>query len=246
MENSKVTTSKERLEEIKILFDKQIELEKLKQKKTSAWKIVAYVFVGLAAFSFLAFSCYMMYKQSFTMETLLTVLLSFFSIGLSIMFYIQSDKSSSQYYSKSYDIMKEVSVALGKIESGFGEKLAHINSSLERFDNNKKEVEEKIEQSEKEQENLADKIAKEKSEEQRIALVKTLQEKTRETEMLKAKLLKMEKLEENARRENLVIREKLHNQENIISNLLNNSKVKGYFNNKPNFDNADDGIDDIF
>ena len=164
MEKKETNTNnpQEEFEMLKELLEKKLELEKMKQKKTPAWKTITYIFVGLASIGFLAFCCYMMYKQSFTMETLLAVLLSFFSIALSIMFYIQSEKSSSAYYMRSYEIMKEVSVTLGKIEASFGEKLANINSSLEKFDRNKKEVEEKIEQSEKEQEEIKEKIAKEK------------------------------------------------------------------------------------
>ncbi len=240
--DDKKTESKEQKDKIEILkelFDKQLELEKIKQKKTPAWKVITYIFVGLASVGFLAFCCYMMYKQSFTMETLLAVLLSFFSIALSIMFYIQSEKSSSAYYMRSYEIMKEVSVTLGKIEASFGEKLANINSNLEKFDHNKKEVKEKIEKGEKEQEDLESKIAKEKSEEQRTALLKDLREKTRETEMLKRQLFRLERMKENMMQENTIIKEKMHNQENMINDLMNDKRFRNYIVHKQEIEDSD-------
>ena len=241
MDNKKTEPKeqKEKIEILKELFDKQLELEKMKQKKTPAWKVITYIFVGLASVGFLAFCCYMMYKQSFTMETLLAVLLSFFSIALSIMFYIQSEKSSSAYYMRSYEIMKEVSVTLGKIEASFGEKLANINSNLEKFDHNRKEVKEKIEQGEKEQEDLESKIAKEKSEVQRMALLKDLREKNRETEMLKRQLFKLERMKEDMMQENIIIKEKMHNQENMINNLMNDKRFRNYIMHKQEIEDSD-------
>lgn len=231
---------KEQIEELWMMLCKRVELEKLKQKATPVWKIVAYTFVGLASFAFLAFSCYMMYKQSFTVETLLTVLLSFFSIGLSIMFYIQSDKSSSQYYSKSYDIMKEVAVTLGKIEASFGEKLANISSNLEKFDNNKKEVEEKIEQGEKEQEEIKEKIAKEKlTEQQRAKLLNDLQTKTEENYRLRYQLNKMEVMHKRDIQRHSEILERMIYQENMINDLMHNKKIRNYILNKHGIENGD-------
>lgn len=241
MDNKKIEPKEQKgkIEILKELFDKQLELEKMKQKKTPAWKVITYIFVGLASVSFLAFCCYMMYKQSFTMETLLAVLLSFFSIALSIMFYIQSEKSSSAYYMRSYEIMKEVSVTLGKIEASFGEKLANINSNLEKFDYNRKEVKEKIEKGEKEQEDLESKIAKEKSEEQRTALLKELREKNRETEMLKRQLFKLERMKEDMMQENIIIKEKMHNQENMINNLMNDKRFRNYIMHNHEIEDSD-------
>ena len=229
----------ENKEILKELFDKQIELEKMQQKKTPAWKIITYIFVGLASVAFLAFCCYMMYKQSFTMETLLAVLLSFFSIALSIMFYIQSEKSSSAYYMRSYEIMKEVSVTLGKIEASFGEKLANINSSIEKFDRNKKEVEEKIEQAEKEQEEIKEKIVKEKSEEQKLKLLDDLEEKTKENLHLRRKLDRIEEMRKREFQRHSEIREKVAFQENMINELMSNRKIRNYIMHKQEIDDSD-------
>lgn len=240
MENKLIKDNKkEEISMLKELFDKQLELEKMKQKKTPAWKIISYIFVGLLSLGFLSFSCYMMYKQSFTMETLLAVLLSFFSIALSIMFYIQSEKSSSSYYVRSYEIMKEVSVTLGKIEASFGEKLANINSNLEKFDRSKKEVEEKIEQGEKEQEEIKEKIAKEKlTEQQRTDLLNELQSKTEENYRLRRQLERMENMHRRDMQRHSEIREKMISQENMLHELLNNRKIRNYFMHKQEIDDS--------
>jgi len=242
MENKETINKdkKDKMELLKELFDKQLELEKMQQKQTPAWKIITYIFVGLASVAFLAFCCYMMYKQSFTMETLLAVLLSFFSIALSIMFYIQSEKSSSAYYMRSYEIMKEVSVTLGKIEASFGEKLANINSSIEKFDRNKKEVEEKIEQGEKEQEEIKEKIAKETlTEKQRTDLLNELQTKTEENFRLKRQLERMENMHRRDIKRHVEIRERMLSQENMINELMNDRKIRNLIMHRQNDDNAD-------
>ncbi len=244
MKNTQPETKnqQEKIELLKELFDKEIELEKMKKDKTPAWKIITFIFVGLASISFLAFSCYMMYMQSFTMETLLAVLLSFFSIALSIMFYIQSEKSSSSYYIHSYEIMKEVSVTLGKIEASFGEKLANISSNLEKFDRSKREVQEKIEQGEKEQEEIKEKIAKAKlTEQQRTDLLNELQSKTEENYRLRRELDRMENMHKRDMQRHSEIRERMVSQENLINELMNNRKIRNYLMHEHNISDSEIG-----
>ncbi len=60
---------------------------------------------------------------------LLSFLLAFFSIGLSVFFYFQADKSANSFYDNSYKFTKEMSELLGRIEAGFGEKLNNIQQS---------------------------------------------------------------------------------------------------------------------
>lgn len=233
----------EEFETLKQLLEKQIELEKTKQQKTPAWKIITLIFIGISAVAFISFCCYMMYKQSFTMETLLAVLLSFFSIALSIMFYIQSEKSSSAYYMRSYEIMKEVSVTLGKIEASFGEKLSHINSSLEKFENNKKMIEDKLEQGEKEETEIKEKITKEKlNSEEKTKLLEDLQRITRENYELKNNLEKIERIRKDEMIRHSAIREKLINQENILNEIMNDKRIKSYIMYNKHINNLEDKI----
>lgn len=233
----------EEFEAFKQLLEKQIELEKTKQQKTPAWKIITLIFIGISAVAFLSFCCYMMYKQSFTMETLLAVLLSFFSIALSIMFYVQSEKSSSAYYMRSYEIMKEVSVTLGKIEASFGEKLSHINSSLEKFENNKKMIEDKLEQGKKEEIEIKEKIAKENLDSnEKAKLLDELQRITKENYELKNNLEKIERIRKHEMIRYSAVREKLINQENMLNEIMNNKRLKNYFMYNKHIDNPEDEI----
>ena len=51
-------------EMLKEILDKQLEIERAKQKRTPAWKVVTYVFVGILTTGFFAFSCFMRYISS--------------------------------------------------------------------------------------------------------------------------------------------------------------------------------------
>lgn len=214
-------------EMLKDLLDKQLEIERAKQKRTPAWKVVIYIFIGILTTGFFAFSCFMMYNQSFTMETLLAVLLSFFSIALSIMFYIQSEKSSSTYYIRSYEIMKDVSVALGKIETGFGEKLSNIKEHMAKIEIQKEEMEDKLEQGEREEKDIKTKITEPKiSADERKKLVEELQEKTRENQELRNRLDFLQRRRRMLVEENSIMKEKMQNQENILNDIMMNKKFR--------------------
>jgi len=220
-------------EYLKEIFDKQIELEKMRQKKTPAWKIITLIFTGIASIAFLAFTCFMLYKQSFTMETLLAVLLSFFSIGLSIMFYIQSEKSSSAYYMRSYEIMKDVSVALGKIEASFGEKLSNINSSLGKIERSKQEVEKEIEQKEQEQKEIRKEITTNTklTQSQKEDLLNKLQQASEENTMLKRKLDRLEVMHSHDMQRRIEMEQKFIAQNHMINKLNNNIDLRNRYIN---------------
>lgn len=226
---------------MKEILDKQLELEKAKQKKTPAWKVIVFIFIGILTTGFFAFTCFMMYNQSFTMETLLAVLLSFFSIALSIMFYIQSEKSSSSYYMRSYEIMKDVSVALGKIETGFGEKLSNIKEHMAKIEIQKEEMEVKLEQGEKEEIDIKTKITENRiSVDERKKLVEDLQEKIRENQELRHRLDFLQSRRHRLMEENSFMREKMRNQENMLNDIMTNSNIRNIIAHKKNL--SDDEI----
>ncbi|MDN3705636.1 hypothetical protein QW060_17445 [Myroides ceti] len=62
---------------------------------------------------------------------LLSFLLAFFSIVLSMMFYFKSNDSSNQFYDNTYKFTKDISTILGRIEAGFGEKLQNLDKGYE-------------------------------------------------------------------------------------------------------------------
>ena len=49
-------------------------------------------------------------KKSFSFDSVLSTLLAFFSIFISIFFYFKADETSTNFYKSSYDIMKDVSI----------------------------------------------------------------------------------------------------------------------------------------
>ncbi|MBU4317797.1 MAG: hypothetical protein KKF30_11055 [Proteobacteria bacterium] len=65
--------------------------------------------------------------DSLEVSDILSLLLAFFAVALSVFFYFKSSEESSRFYENSYKFTMEMSVLLGKIESGFGEKLNNIN-----------------------------------------------------------------------------------------------------------------------
>jgi hypothetical protein len=77
--------------------------------------------------------------SGFNFTDLLSLILAISAIGLSAAFYFKADESARDFYDNTYNFTKDVSVMLGRIESGFGEKLAHINEGYaglnRRFDN---------------------------------------------------------------------------------------------------------------
>ena len=206
--------------ELKELLDRQLEIERIRKNKTSAWKIILYIFVGLFSVSFLGFACFMMYKQSFTMETLLAVLLSFFSIGLSIMFYIQSDRTSASFYKDSYQIMKDVAVTLGRIEAGFGEKLSAINSKIGSLENKKQSTQQELDEKQKEQEEIEKRLLQAKDNKDKQDLIDKIKKTENEIISLRNYLMRLENNKRDLELENNKIKRNLyaHNIENIYKN----------------------------
>jgi uncharacterized protein YPO0396 len=91
--------------------------------------------------------------QSLHFNDLLTLILGFFSIWLSVSFYHEANKSNSRFYNDTYAFTKDISTILARVETGFGERLKNlaedqssIRSSVDvvrsRIEHTKAEVEE--------------------------------------------------------------------------------------------------------
>lgn len=65
--------------------------------------------------------------------TLLSVLLAFFSVGLSVAFYFKATDTSNAFYDNTYKFTQDIAGLLVKIESGFGEKLKSIDENYGRM-----------------------------------------------------------------------------------------------------------------
>jgi hypothetical protein len=64
--------------------------------------------------------------NGFSFNDLLSLLLAVFSVSLSVAFYFKANETSNQFYHNTYEFTKDISELLGRIESGFGERLRHI------------------------------------------------------------------------------------------------------------------------
>jgi hypothetical protein len=68
---------------------------------------------------------------TFAFNDLLTLILAVFSIGLSVSFFQQANNVSNVFYDNIYKFTQDVSVILGRIEAGFGERLRHLDEGYE-------------------------------------------------------------------------------------------------------------------
>ena len=76
--------------------------------------------------------------KGFSFNDLLSLLLAVFSVALSVAFYFKANESSNHFYDNTYKFTKDISELLGRIESGFGERLRHLDEGytnmVERFE----------------------------------------------------------------------------------------------------------------
>ncbi len=59
--------------------------------------------------------------------TLLSLLLALFSVWLSALFYFKATETSNTFYDNTYKFTRDIAQLLVKIESGFGERLRHLD-----------------------------------------------------------------------------------------------------------------------
>ena len=78
----------ENLGEINPLLDKMLQLEKSKSR-VSVYKVILLITGCLAGLILLIALCIIFYKNYFSFESLLSLLLAFFSIFISIFFYFK-------------------------------------------------------------------------------------------------------------------------------------------------------------
>ena len=98
----------------------------------------------------------------FDFPAFLSLLLALFSVGLAALFYFKATDTSNAFYDNTYKFSQDVAGLLAKIESGFGERLRHLDETYkgmrESFDrlpsrlnlkNAKKDLEEEEEEARK-------------------------------------------------------------------------------------------------
>lgn len=145
---------------------------------------------------------------TFSFNDFLALVLALFSVALSVAFYFKATEASNQFYDNTYKFTKEMSVILGRIEAGFGERLRHLDEGYsgmrERLDKlpyqqsatlaDVKKEEEEIKRKEAEQKALIEELAiKAKlAEHEKQTLFSTLAQKSDELEQARAELRHMQ------------------------------------------------------
>ena len=192
-------------ENLSDILDKMLELRKTEKCYTWMQKAMA-VFCGIAVIIVISFLCVMMYKNNFSIESLLSLLLAFFSIFISVFFYFKASDTSNNFYDKSYNIMKDVSVTLGKIEAQFGEKLNNMNEKLGHLSHAEAEKTEELENVEDEKQKMINELLEKAkySEEEKEKFLNQLQRKDYEMNQLKREL-------RNLNREQMMLWQKNNN-----------------------------------
>ena len=207
------------------ILDKLLELEK-KQEKKSPIKITMCIVCGCGALILIGMLCFMIFKSDLSLDSLLSTLLAFFSIFISIFFYFKADETSTNFYKSSYDFMKDISVTLGKIEERFGEKLNTLNDKISHLDRVSSEKSAEIEDQKEDKDNIINELMKKAnlSEEEEARYKKELDEKDAMIEQLKREQYRAEKeayFLRNRQSEQLLYDRWEPNNEYLL-NLLNN------------------------
>lgn len=89
--------------------------------------------------------------SNFSFSEFMALILALFSISLSVLFYFKATETSNVFYDNTYRFTQDISEILGRIESGFGERLKHLNEGyldikrvVESFPMDPKEVEKRL------------------------------------------------------------------------------------------------------
>lgn len=145
-----------------------------------AWKTLTTDFTALA--------------ENFSFSELLSLLLAFFAISVSIAFYFKAMETSNTFYDNTYRFTNDVSEVLGRIESGFSERLRHLDEGYsklgDKFDKIPFSTYEAQEELNREKEGIA------RKEEERDQLIRDLLEKAQLKEGESAEYLERLKSQE--------------------------------------------------
>ena len=144
-------------ENLSEILDKLLVLQE-QAKEPSFLRKTIYVVAGIISLIFVGLLCVTIYKNSFSVESILSTLLAFFSIFISVFFYFKADETSSKFYDSSYRFMKDISVTLGKIEERFGEKLNSLNDKVSHLDRERKKVSEEIEDKQEDKDRMINEL----------------------------------------------------------------------------------------
>jgi hypothetical protein len=80
---------------------------------------------GVVAYKIVMTPC----ALQFDFSSFLALALALFSVGLSAMFYFKATDTSNAFYDNTYKFSQDIAELLVRIESGFGEKLRHLDEA---------------------------------------------------------------------------------------------------------------------
>ena len=193
-ENAQSSSQKMSTENISEILDKMLKLQE-KEKKPSFFKKTICIVASICVVIFVIFICIIIYKNNFTTESILSTLLAFFSIFISVFFYFKADETSSKFYDSSYKFMKDISVTLGKIEERFGEKLNSLSDKVSHLDRESKAATEEIEDKQEDKDRIINELMEKAnlSEAERSEYKKMLESKDQEIEQLRMYRMRAER-----------------------------------------------------
>lgn len=216
-------------------INKILELEREK-KKSNPIKITICIVGGMGSAMFIAILCYSILKSDLSIDSILSTLLAFFSIFISIFFYFKADETSTNFYNSSYEFMKDISVTLGKIEERFGEKLNSLNDKVSHLDRISIETSEEIKDKTDDKDSIINKLMEKAnlSEEEKKKYREELAEKDAEIELLKNHKYRAEREAKRLRRQISEIQEDDHISippKMVLEKLLRTNDIS-HFNSK--------------
>ncbi|VUD69049.1 hypothetical protein TDB9533_04413 [Thalassocella blandensis] len=175
---------------------------------TNIRDLVILIFFGMMSFKLFSMELSLDIKE-FGFTDLLSMLVAFFAIALSVAFYFKATDTSNRFYDNSYAFTKDVSEILGRMEAGFGERLRHLDEgytgirdkfdklpfdsakALEDIEKENLEIKKKEEEQRKTLEELAQKAHL--AENEKIALFEHMSKISSELEESKIEARRLEK-----------------------------------------------------
>ncbi len=140
------------------LINKILKLQEREERASSRkFARTITILIGLAVAGLIGYS---VYKNGASTEAVLSTLLAFFSIFMSVLFYFKSDEASKSFYDSSYNFMKDASVMLGRIEERFGAQLSNLNEKITQFNQESREASEQIHEEETEKYDIINDLIK--------------------------------------------------------------------------------------
>jgi hypothetical protein len=174
----------------------------------------------------------------------LSILVSMFALGLSVIFYFKASETSNRFYDNTYKFTHDISEKIGRMDERFGERLTHINDDLNKyFDfDSIRQIKKEIEKEKMDAVNISN---------SREELIKKLIEQLNISQEEKKKYLdKINKLfeEENNKKRNILVLENTMTKdfycaESVIDQLVANDNlaIENWENHNLNVEPLEDG-----